>query len=119
MTNLAVALALLYLSPLGLLLLFEVYALGRRRGWAWLSFAAAVVGIASDVVCNYTWFRALGAYPWEGLSKRSTVTARVTLLAGEAIDDIQLGHMPSARRAAALAIAIYLNARDPDHCKFT
>lgn len=112
--------ALLYFSPVGLLAFFELFAFGRRRGWRWLQVLVAVTGIASDVACNYTWFRLLGAYPWKGLGWRQrTVTARVTEQAQLALDATRARTIPSAAQCFALALAMYLNSRDPDHCKLT
>ena len=101
----------LYLSPLGLLVFFEVYALGARKGWRWMK-AAGLCGLPADWFCAAVWLR------WLAPSGR-TVTARATAGANSALAAIRAGVHPSTESAAALLLASYLNSRDPGHCALT
>lgn len=102
-----------------LALLFELYALTRRRQWRLPELVVTIVGLPVDVACNYVVLRpVLGAWPWRGLSwKQRTVTAHVTQLAQDALDTIRAGRLPTPRDARGLAVALHLNSRDPDHCR--
>lgn len=111
-------LALIF-SPLLLPLaaLFELFALGRRLDWKWLQAVAAVPGLPVDILANYTVFLVLGPYPWRDVPWLGrTVTARVATQARWAMALARRGEVPGARDAIALAVATYLNARDPGHC---
>jgi hypothetical protein len=109
---------LVLLAPLALLVFgFELYALARKRDLDWLKALVVLVFGWLDVLCNYAFFWPLGNWPWRGQTwKGRTVTARVTFLARNALGRIKSGGHPLLREAVALALAMYLNWRDPGHC---
>jgi hypothetical protein len=102
MAWLLLALAL-YLTPVGLLVLFLIFSLVHRTGFMPAVYVVAVIGLPCDILCNYTWFRVMGPYPWRGQSWLSrTVTARVAVGA-------------RAGNPTALRLARFLNWCDPGH----
>lgn len=96
-----------YLSPLGLIFWFEVFALGRRLGLRWLQ-AVGLIGLPSD------WFNAAVTLRWIAPGG-STVTSKAETGSRAARAALQAGAFPTFAQAFALALAVYLNFRDPGH----
>lgn len=96
-----------YLSPLGLLLWFEVFAWGRRLNARWLQ-AIGLIGLPSD------WFNAHLTFRWIAPGG-STVTAKAEAGARAARAALSAGRFPTFAQSVAVVLAVYLNARDPGH----